>query len=229
MGAQVLDNSAKRDSSSPRGAPFVLVTAEGVDVDPLTNQGVGKPGEPLPFTDLFAAGRRVGPCHPGEFFGNFPAGDSVLGHAAVGLEVQQRTQTVWSEDPVDLSRFEAERVEAALEVGNVVAAHHRHPVIQHAIAKGVSGTDQRTPGIGADDAVRGQATASLETLHREHGSLVERSYWIRGGVVSKRVEPTLDIADRLAFIPNAVEPHRRIVADLGVFVRVSGNAWPSVR
>ena len=41
MRTKVLDNSTKRDAGSPGGAPFCVVAAERIDVDPLTNEGIG--------------------------------------------------------------------------------------------------------------------------------------------------------------------------------------------
>ena len=71
-----------------------------------------------------------------------------------------------AEDAVLAPGVEAERVEAALEVVDVVAAQHRRREVEQAVAEAEAALDQRAPGLGSADAVDAQAALRLELADR---------------------------------------------------------------
>src|SRR5690606_9798933 len=58
------------------------------------------------------------------------------------------------------------------EVGHVVTAEHRPPVVEQAVTQPVAGLDERRPRLGPADAVDGQAAGLLERGDRRRGGLV---------------------------------------------------------
>ena len=74
----------------------------------------------------------------------------------------ERAGGVGPEDAVFLARVEAERVEAALELDDVVAAQHRAADVEHPVAEAEAALDQRGPGLAAADSVDSQRSVFLE-------------------------------------------------------------------
>ena len=72
---------------------------------------------------------------------------------------------VVAEDAVLAAGVEAERVQAALELGDVVAAQHRPAAVEQAVAEAEAALDQRRPGLRPADAVDPQPAVVLEGAH----------------------------------------------------------------
>ena len=127
------------------------------------------------------------------------AAHAVGGEVHVALELDERTRRVVAEDAVFPAGVEAEPVQAALELGDVVAAQHRAAAVEQAVAEAVPALDHRRPGLRAADAVDPQAPGLLEGAHDRFGrgarTLPTRS---RGIVVTRGGEPDLEVAHRLA-------------------------------
>ena len=79
---------------------------------------------------------------------------------------------VGAEDAVFVAGVEAERVEAALELDDVVAAQHRAADVEHPVAEAEAALDQRGPRLAAADAVdaqRSRAPGTRATLTSVRG------------------------------------------------------------
>ena len=160
---------------------------------------------------LPAGGRRCS-RHATELLGDLATGDPILSHPPIGLEIHQRPKRIGPEDSIDLAGVEAERVEAALQVGDIIAADHGSAVVEHAITEAEAGSNQGSPGVGSNDPVGGKTALTLEPLHCGKCSGLEAAASIGGRAEAEGRQPVLDVADRLPLITSAVEPHRRMVA-----------------
>tara|TARA_B100000586_G_scaffold128500_1_gene92934 strand:+ start:99 stop:374 length:276 start_codon:yes stop_codon:yes gene_type:complete len=72
------------------------------------------------------------------------ASDPVSSEASVPLEVKECPSAVGSEHAVDSTGVEPETPQTQLEIGDVVAPHHRRVEIEVTVAKAVAGLDQRS-------------------------------------------------------------------------------------
>ena len=128
------------------------------------------------------------------------------------IQIEQGTQSVRPENPVDLSGVEAKGVELTLQIGDVVTADHRHSVIEQAIPKPVPGIDEDTPGVGSDNPVAGKALGALEVADCGGGGGPKDGCTVGSALEAERGKPALDIPDRLALVTFTIEPHGPIVA-----------------
>src|SRR5690606_5920764 len=90
------------------------------------------------------------------------ARDPVDLEADVALELLDGSLGQGAEETVLRAAVEAQLVEAALQLPDVVPAHHRGAAPQQAITEAVSGFHQGAPRLRPHDAVRGQAAVALE-------------------------------------------------------------------
>ena len=80
-------------------------------------------------------------------------GGGSLINAGVALEPADRGLGLRAEDAVLAAGVEAESVQAALQLGDVVTAEHRPAEIEEAVTQPVRTLDQRAPRLGTADAV----------------------------------------------------------------------------
>src|SRR5581483_11455031 len=90
------------------------------------------------------------------------ADDSVGRLAHVELELGDRVGGPGAEDAVLLADLEAERVEAPLELADVVAPERGGTQVQDAVPQTVAGLDELAPGLAPDHAVRREPSLLLE-------------------------------------------------------------------
>ena len=152
--------------------------------------------------------------HQGELRKNFCSGQPVLRKATIGLEFEQAAQCIGAKDSVYVPAVEAERVQLALQVGDIVAAHHRNPVIENAAAELETGADEGTPGVGANDPIRPEATFDLKLRDCQKGPVTESTDRIGVRAVPERGKAVLDIPDRLSVIASSIESHDPIVSQV---------------
>ncbi len=110
----------------------------------------------------------------------------------------ERAGGVGAEDAVFLAGVEAERVEAALELDDVVAAQHRAADVEHAITEAEAALDQRGPGLAAADAVDSQRSVFLERPKFTLRGRTEAPELLGRDRMSERDEPLLEVPDRFA-------------------------------
>ena len=79
--------------------------------------------------------------------------DPVAPEARVPLELGERAGGVGAEDAVFLAGIEAERVEAALELDDVVAAEHGAADVEHPVTEAKTALDQRGPRLVTADTI----------------------------------------------------------------------------
>lgn len=166
----------------------------------MSCNGGGERSEPFPLPDALAAGLLRRSVDQIQLASNGRSGHAVLGHVAIGLEVEQRSERVRSEDAIDLSRIESESVQSSLQVGDIVAPEHREPVVEESPAKTMPRLHQGAPGLGADDAVRPEIPAALERDDGGVGALTEVADHVGPAFEAQRGEPALNIPDRLSRI-----------------------------
>ena len=121
----------------------------------------------------------------------------------LALESAERGLGLGPEDAVFAPGVEAERVEATLELADVVAAQHRSMHVEQAVAERVAALDQRAPGLGSADPVDAHTAASLELAHGREGLLPEAAIQ-RDGVTTLR-EALLEVPDGVSTIAEAQE------------------------
>ncbi len=126
------------------------------------------------------------------------AADAVGGEVHVPLELDQGARRVVAEDAVFAPGVEAEPVQSALQLGDVVASEHRTGPVEESVAEAPTALDHRGPGLRAADAVDAQATALLEGAHDALRRGAERSGLDTRDLVTQRAEPNLEITHRLA-------------------------------
>ena len=157
--------------------------------------------------------------------------DAVDGQARVALEVGQRRRGQVAEDAVHPAGVEAQRGQASLQVGDVVAAEHGPTQVEEPVPEAQPGLDQGRPGLAPAHAVDAQAPAVLEALDRGLGPGPEDS----ASDVRERVEADRDpsvepgavwqVSDGLAARPPGASGQRRRRA-LQVRRRAPGGAAP---
>ena len=101
------------------------------------------------------------------------AAGAVGDHAVLALEAAQRLLRAHAEHPVDPAGVEAELEQPLLQRGDVVADVGVAGQGQQPVAEPPAGGGQRPVGLGADDAVDGDAAALLELAQRPVGRLAE--------------------------------------------------------
>ena len=173
----------------------------------MPGEGRGQRGEPGAFPKFVAPHLRSLTRHEPQLTYDCGSGNPVFGHSSVVLEVEQSPQGVRSEDPIDVTGIEPDGVQTPLQLGDVIAVEHRHPVIELSIAQHESGIDQSAPRLAPDQSIDGQ---TLRLLEEPNGGLGARSE-IAGGVgigtEFQRGKPVLDVPDRLSLISTSIEHH----------------------
>ena len=105
---------------------------------------------------------------------------------------------VVTEDAVFAAGVEAEAVQPALEVGDVVAAQHGAAPVEQPVTEAVAALDHRGPRLGPAHAVDPQAPRLLEGAHDLLGRRSVLAELVAWGLVAQRAEPELEVADCLA-------------------------------
>ncbi len=140
----------------------------------------------------------------------------------VALELDQRARGVVAQDAVLAAGVEAESVESALELGDVVTPQHRPAPIEEPVAQAVPALDDRRPRLRPADAVDPQAARVLEGAdHRFRGRAVPTDL-DRGDLVTQSGEADLEVAYRLA--ATARPEHGRV--DQAMNSARSWSSWP---
>jgi hypothetical protein len=85
-----------------------------------------------------------------------------------------------------------------LQIGDVVAAHHRLALVQPPVAEPVSGLDDRRPGLLAADPVDPQAARRLKCADRPMCRGPERADLVAFVPEAEAAQPSLQIADWFA-------------------------------
>lgn len=171
--------------------------------DALSLHPVGLVAQPLVLTHLgnrqLSGGSR---CEPVQGVDGGPSDHPVVRKACILLELLDRLVGPGPEDAVDPLRIEAELAEPTLELGYVIASHHRVAVVEEPITEPVIGFDEGVPRLPAANPVDHQAAIALKATQRSLGLGAEL---LRFGVgaVADQGEPALEIADGLARIAAA--------------------------
>lgn len=150
---------------------------------PVVDEGVGRRAKALALTD---GSDRIGVAEPSaeaveRVDGRRPA-DAVDPETGVALELLAGVHGVRTEDAVHPPGIEAEASEPALELGDVLAPHHRRLQVEESVAERVPLLDEGPPGLGTADAVGVEAVLGLE---RDDGALRPVG---EGAVVDSRIE-----------------------------------------
>ena len=101
----------------------------------MAGDAAGERPEPLTLSNTRAPLLQRGQRHQLQFFGHGRSSKPILGHMPICLEIKESGQSVRAEYPVHFAGVEAKGVESALQVGDVVAAEHRQPMVQQPIAQ----------------------------------------------------------------------------------------------
>ena len=142
----------------------------GVDHDRLADEAARRDEASVPFGDLLAFTARLGLAHRLELDQRAFADDAVERQAGVALEIDDRALDLGVVHAALGAGVEAQQVELDLQGEDVVAAERRFAQVQEPVAELVSGLDQLSPRVGADDAVDDQAALLLERAHGELGA-----------------------------------------------------------
>jgi hypothetical protein len=118
----------------------------------------------------------------------------------VALEVTKSVLGSGPEDAVNSPGVEPEGTQLPLQCGHVVAAEHPVAVVQQTLAEHPPCLDQRAPRLRAADAVSAKASVFLKGADRRLSPVVETPRRIGRGPESERLEPALQVPDRLALV-----------------------------
>src|SRR5581483_3850642 len=152
------------------------------------------------------------------------ADDSVGRLAHVELELGDRVGGPGAEDAVLLADLEAERVEAPLELADVVAPERGGTQVQDAVPQTVAGLDELAPGLAPDHAVRREPSLLLERSDGGLGRRPEPAVELVGvDPVSELEKTMLDVANGIAGVGAADDPHAAPV--FGALGRAA-TEWP---
>ncbi len=97
------------------------------------------------------------------------ASDPVSSEAGVPLEVEECPRAVGSEHAIDPSSVEPETPEPQLEIGDVVAPHHRRVEIEITVAEAVAGLDKRSHSCSVQTTVFVKTPFGLEAAEAGFG------------------------------------------------------------
>ena len=171
--------------------------------DALSLHPAGLVAQPLVLTHLgdrqLTGGSR---CEPVQGVNRGPSDHPVVRKACILLELLDRLVGPGPEDAVDPLGIEAELAESTLELGYVIAPHHRVAVVEEPITEPVIGLDEGVPGLRAADPVDYQAAIALKATQRSFG-LGAEVLRFPVGAVADQGEPALKIADGVARITAA--------------------------
>ncbi len=122
----------------------------------------------------------------------------VRGQPGVSLELCERAGRSIPKNSIDSPGVEPEPTETLLEVGDVVAAHHRAAPVQEAVAERKAGFDERRPGLSSAHSVDTQAPSVLERLEGGARCLSKDAGWVRADAESQLDQAPLDVCDSFA-------------------------------
>jgi hypothetical protein len=129
------------------------------------------------------------------------AADPVGGEPEVALELHDGGRGFTAENAVFAPGVEAEGVEAALKLRDIVAPEHRLTEIHHAIAEGEAALHERGPRLRTAEAVDEKTTLLLEVPHGGLGRRPEVARLVGRAVVAQRGETALQVPDTFAYLP----------------------------
>ena len=168
--------------------------------DPPSFHTVRLVAQPLVLTDL--GDRQLSGGSSGESIQGVNRGTSdnpVVRKAHVLLELLGCLMSSGSENAIDPVWVETELAEPALELGHVIASHHRVAVVEEAIAKTMVGFHEGVPSLRSADPVDHQAPVPLKATQRGLG-LGAESLRIPVGAVADQGQTALEIANGVADI-----------------------------
>ncbi len=152
------------------------------------------------------------------------ASDPVSSESGIPLEVEECPCTVRPEHAVDPASVEPKASEAQLQIGDVVAPHHRRVEIEVAVAQAVASLDQCSHGSGVETTVFMEAPFGLEAAETGLGVRAEEAfdYLGFGNRVSELEEASVKVPDGFT----TGSPAGRVVFrhDSGSSVRPGGPA-----
>ena len=128
-------------------------------------------------------------------------GDAVDWKLHVSLELGQGLCGGVTEDPIDSTGVEAERAQAALELGHVVAPKHRMAAVDEAVTEAQTGLNQRRPGAWPDDPVDPKPPDSLKRLDGGARRRAEVSHRVGDREGGDPRQPLLQVFNRGSKIP----------------------------
>ena len=133
------------------------------------------------------------------------ASDPVGSEAGVPLEVEECTRAVGSEHTVDPAGVEPKTSQPQLEIGDVVAPHHRRVEIEATVAEAVAGLDQRSHSRSVQTPVFVKTPFGLKAAEADFsvtakGALNYLSFFNR---VSELQQASVQISNSLTTGPSA--------------------------
>ena len=172
--------------------------AELADHDAAPGEGAGRPAQLL---GLAHGGDRR-PRHPVtealQGVDRLVAADAVGGQADVALEVVEGPRRQRAEDAVDPPGVEAEATEAALQLGDVVAAQVGGAVVEEAVTEVPAGLDEGGPRLLVAAAVDSEAPGALERPDGRLGGGAVAPYLGAAGREAGGTEAALKVTDSFA-------------------------------
>ncbi len=109
-----------------------------------------------------AVGTRAEPIEGGD---GLAAADAVGRDGRVALEFLQGALGVGAVNAVFLAGIETERVQAPLQLGDVVAAQHRAPHAEEAVTQPVAAVGDRRPRFRTAHAIHANTASSLKAAN----------------------------------------------------------------
>ena len=207
-----LDGTAELDARRPTLPAPRHRRGRGIDVHPLSGNGWRQRRKPLALPHALTPWLRRRPRHEVQLADHLAARRSRPRPCAGCPGSRARLAECRARRCRRPCRRRNPGVEPALQLGDIVAADHRHPVVEHAVAKREAWRR------------RGYATCRGQRCRRrgDRGPLeTSATAWrvaspktpLRSSVgAPERREPVLDVPDRLSFVTESIEPHGSIVS-----------------
>ena len=127
------------------------------------------------------------------------ASDPVSSEADVSLEIEKCPRAIGSEHAVDPTGVEPETPQSQLEIGDVVAPHHRRVKIEGTIAEVVAGLDQCRHSRSVQTTVFVKTSFGLEAAEADFGVTAKGALNHLGFLnrVSEFEEASVQVSDSL--------------------------------
>lgn len=166
----------------------------GADGDAQRRQGTQRSSESITFP-YSGDGRPSGPPFeaPQRLHG-VRAADLIGDEACVALELTHSGTRRRTEDAIDPTGVEAQGSEAELQLGDVVASHHRGPETHESVAEAELRFHQSRPGRSVADPIAGESRLDLEVGDGRFGGSTELAGGV-GDVLSGGAKTPLEIGD----------------------------------
>ena len=185
--------------------------------DPPSFHPVRLAAQPLVLTHL--SDRHSFGGSPGESVQGVNRGtsdDAVIRKAHILLELLDCLVSTGSENSVDPVWVETELAKPALELGHVIAPHHRVAVVEEAIPEAMVGFHESVPSLRAADPVNHQPPVPLKATQRSLG-LGAEFVRVSVGVVADQGQAALKIANGFAGVAVAKWQTLRLASSGGLW------------